>query len=248
MEHTTDSICRGEVVLRQPRHGYRFNVDSVILAHFCAGAVAPPARAVDLGAGCGVVGLLLASRWPRCNVVLVEIQPELALLAQRNIVDNNMEDRVSHCCADLREPASWCTEPPGVIVCNPPYFKQGSGQLSQNRQLAVARHEVCCTLEELLAAGADVLPDMGSVGLILPAARRPELLRSMQPVGLGAKLIRAVRPLPDRQFTRILVLASRGRQGAPEEQPELLVEQRPGVYSEEMERILVGEVVAGGGD
>lgn len=242
MTHTTDSVCRGELVLRQPRDGYRLNVDSVILAHFCSQVVGEPAgEVVDLGAGCGVVGLLLAGRWTRCQVRLVEIQPELADLARANAVHNGLDDRVKVCCADLRRPESWRgSEAPGLVVSNPPFFKRGAGKLSQNRQVAVAKHEVSCALTELLTACSEVLTPGGDVAVIHAAERRDELLAQLRRRQLEPRRIRMVRPLPERQVTRVLVLARRGGSGPAEELPELLVERRPGEYADEMERILEG--------
>ena len=72
-DYTVDAICRGAVTLAQPRRGYRFNIDSVLLADFTRRIVSSPVEdlVVDLGAGCGVVGLLLARFWPGCTVLMV---------------------------------------------------------------------------------------------------------------------------------------------------------------------------------
>lgn len=243
MSHTKDSICRGELVLRQPRSGYRFNVDSVILAHFCRQVFSnPPGEVVDLGAGCGVVGLLLARWWDRCQVRLVEIQQELADLARANLLDNGLDGRVALCCADLREPETWRGQiAPDLVVSNPPFYRRGAGKISQNHQVAVAKHEVRCSLKELLAACAAVLPRGGAVAMIHAAERKEELLEQMRHSDLEPRRIRLVKPLPERKSARVLVLARRGGNGPAVDLPELLVEQRPGEYSEEMAGILEGE-------
>jgi len=243
VSHTVDSICRGELVLRQPRRGYRFNVDSVILAGFCTRVIhTPPVEAADLGAGCGVVGLLLARRWRSCRVRLVEIQRELADLARANISDNGLDDRVSLVQADLRRPEDWLGPvEPELVVSNPPFFKRGAGKISQDRQVAVAKHEVRCSLQELFAACAAALSQGGAAAVIHAAERRDDLLDQLRRRGLEPTHLRMVRPLPDRKPTRVLVLARAAASGAHDELPELLVEQRPGVYSEEMAGMLEGE-------
>lgn len=243
MSYTRDSICRGDLILRQPRSGYRFNVDSVILAHFCRQVVQrPPGEVADLGAGCGVVGLLLARCWASCQVRLVEIQRELADLARANVLDNGLDGRVVVCQADLRQPENWRgVHGPELVVSNPPFFRQGTGKISQHLQVAVAKHEVRCSLQELVAACAEVLSPGGAVAMIHAAERREELLKQMGQRELVPHQIRLVRPLPERKVARVLVLACKGGEGPAVNLPELLVEQRPGEYSEEMERILEGD-------
>jgi len=239
MKTTLDAICRGELILEQPRRGYRFNVDSVILASFVTGVVDPiPHEVVDLGAGCGIVGLLLAGRWPGCRVTLVEIQPPLAELARSNASRNRLDHRAQVHCADLRRPHQWGAGSPSLIVSNPPFFKAGSGRASASREVGLARHEITCTLEELLSACNQVLAPGGQVALIHIAARCEEIIDLMKRHRLGRRHQRMVRPLPDRPFTRVLMLAEAGADDDPREHAPLLVEERPGVYSAEMESIL----------
>ncbi len=245
MSHTRDSICRGALVLRQPGGGYRFNVDSVILAQFCVRALdEEPREVVDLGTGCGVVGLLLARLWPGCRVRLVELQQELADLARLNVQDNELNSRVEVQRADLRDPASWPGAAPDLLVSNPPFFRLGAGRQSRHRQVAVAKHEVSCTLEELVDAAAASLVAGKSLALIHAADRRDEVLEQLRRRALAPCLVRMVRPLPGREHTRVLVLATKTRAGACEELPELLVEQRPGRYSAEIEAALEGRLIS----
>lgn len=235
---TVDPICRDALILEQPRRGYRFNVDSIILAHFLFTALEqPPGRLVDLGAGCGVVGLLLARWWSSSKVMLVELQQELFELARSNIQRNQLERRV--CCknCDLREIERWSTELSDLILCNPPFFKLGHGRTSPNPQVAMAKHEVACTLEQLLTAASGALAPTGVIGLIFPHDRVDELLQVVSQVGLSPLLQRPVIPLPDRPPTRALFLI--GAEGGPMRQlPPLMVEKQPGRYSAEMDRIL----------
>ncbi len=239
---TLDSVCRGELTLLQPRDGYRFNVDSLILADFVRRAVHPaPSRAADLGAGCGVVGLLLAQRWPGCSVTLVELQADLALLALENARYSSARSRVRVVRADLRQVAAWAPEPPELLVCNPPFFPGGSGRASPVSQIALARHELCCTLGELCAAAAAALRPGGQLALIHDARREQELLCRLRQVGLEPALLQRVLPLPGRAPRRVLLTARAGTATAgPQELPPLLVEQAPGEHSAAL-RALLGE-------
>jgi len=249
---TSDPIRRGELTLCQPARGYRFNVDSLILADFAAAQDPGVAEVViDLGAGCGIIGLLLAVRWPGSKVLLVEIQPELAELAAQNVERNGLDGRVVASCADLRDPGGWSGALNGLgagrrlIATNPPFFKLGQGRPSLAPQRSVAKHEVSCALPQLLATSQEVLEPGGGLVLIHAMARRAELLDGLQQVGFGAVVLRGVQPLPGRPCGRILVRAIKGAPFILEELEPLLVEREPGTYSAEM-RCILNEESCGG--
>ncbi len=238
---TVDSLCRGALEIEQPREGYRVNLDPVLLADFAARRAAPPERIVDLGAGVGVVGLLLARRFPSAQVLLVELQVELAELAERNTERNGLAERVKVRCVDLRRVEHWRGAGRTLCVSNPPYFPEGAGRPSRQLQVSLAKHELACTLEELLRALELGLVAGDELALIYPRAREAELLRGLAARGCGAARVRPVQPLPDRAASRTLVLARRGAKStAPEEEPALVVEEEPGRYSEELRLMLEG--------
>ena len=240
MSVTVDSICRGELRLAQPRHGYRFNVDSIILADFIERTgTGPVGAAVDLGAGCGVVGLLIARRQIARRVLLVELQQELADLAAENVERNDLQGRVVAVHADLKQHAEWCRERVDLVLCNPPFHRRGSGRVSDCVQVAVAKHEIRCTLDDVVLVGGAVLRDGGALALIHPADRLEESLAKLRRRHLAPELLQRVRPLPQRKCNRVLVRAVKG--GAtmtPGELPDLVVESSPGVYSPQMQRVL----------
>lgn len=250
MNHSTDPICRGELLLRQPLRGYRFNVDSLLLAHFAGAHLGQPDAAhhiVDLGAGCGVVGLLLAARFPASTVQLVELQEELVELARQNIMLNGLQDRVSVACQDLRAPGPLTGgAPPDLVVSNPPFFRRGSGRPNADPQLALARHELTCTLEELARAGSRLLRGGGRFALVHAADRLDEALNLLPGAGLTPRLLRKIKPLPDREASRFLLLADADAGASLQEQEPLLVHTRPGEYSQEMKEVLGEEEPPGG--
>lgn len=242
---TRDALCRGELTVLQPAGGYRFNVDSLILADFALVQTRePPSAVLDLGAGCGVVGLLLARRWPSCRVLLIELQPGLAALAEQNIRLNNLQSRVESQCVDLRDRGRWerrwrtLGRGRRLIVSNPPYFKVGEGRPSPNDELAQARHEIACTLDQLLEVCAATLDPGDALALVHAMARRDEVLAGLRRRDLGACTMRGVRPLPDRACARVLYHATKDAPATREELAPLLVEEQPGAYSEEMKHLL----------
>lgn len=239
---TIDSICRGELSLEQPRRGYRFNVDSVILADFTLqamrGAETSEVEVVDLGAGCGVVGLLVARRLPGSRVVLVELQQDLADLARANAIRNGLEHRTEVRCADLLEEEAWIGSKPDLVVSNAPYFRVGAGRISQNSQVALAKHELTCNLPQLLAVCGARLDPGAHLCLIHSYERLDEIGVGLRRHGFGAVTVQPVQPLPDRPFNRVLVHAVKGEAFSFSEQAALVVESMPGTYSPSLRRIL----------
>ena len=242
MNHTTDQICRGELMLRQPARGYRFNVDALILAHFAGRFLDEGGGPIcDLGAGCGVVGLLLAARNEGCAVTLVELQAELAALARQNIMLNGLSQRARLVEQDLRAlQAADAGAPARLVVSNPPFFRLDRGRPSPDPQLAMARHEVALSLQELVAAAARLQEGgAGQLAMIHAADRRTEVLTELRLAGLEPRLVRDVAPSPEGEPVRFLVLAGGQRSaGPPQQEPALVIHDAPGVYSAEMKRVL----------
>jgi tRNA1Val (adenine37-N6)-methyltransferase len=237
-----DAVCRGRLVLDQPLRGYRLNIDSILLPAFVRRALehAPsmPSRIVDLGAGCGVVGLLAALDFPGSEVLLVEIQSRLAALASENVLRNGLEKRARVICADLLQDGAWATFAPDLVVTNPPYFPLGRGPVSGDVEIALAKHELRCTLSALVSRVATALAEDGRLALVLDARRLSECMHLLSRAGLVLERWRRVLPLPGAPPSRALLLAARSAPGSPFEEDDLVLETRPGCYSIEVQKIL----------
>src|ERR1700719_1871599 len=193
---TTDSILNGALTLVQPRNGYRFSMDSILLGRFVR--VRKRDRVLELGAGCGVISVMIAALWLPREVVAVEIQPDLAAIAERNAALNQL-DSIRVISADLRArrieglaPASF-----DVIVANPPYRALGSGRRSPNPARRVAREERAATLADFVAAAKRFAANGAKVAFVFDASRSAELLRCLAGHSLEPKLIRFVHPRND---------------------------------------------------
>ncbi len=206
---TDDALFNGTLRIRQPARGYRFSIDAVILAHFAATAASR--QVVELGAGCGVVSLILARLCPQAQIRGIEIQAELAALAQQNCDDNKMADRVRIDCGDIKQlrpgkhlaPVDW-------VVCNPPYYAHGGGRINAGSQKAISRHEICATLRDFLQAGYRMLNISGRLTMIYPAARTVDLMVCLRSVGLEPKIVQPVCAQAGQDARLILVQAVKG--------------------------------------
>jgi tRNA1Val (adenine37-N6)-methyltransferase len=237
---TLDSICGGQVQIIQRARGYRFNLDPVLLAHHAA---SEPVRGpiVDLGTGSGIIALILARKFGRRPVTGLELQPSLYALAQRNVQLNRCERSVSLVLGDLRGAASLF--PAGSfaqVVCNPPYGARAQGRVNPEEEKAIARHELACSLGEVVGAAEWLLKARGSLELIYPAARLVELLALLRERRLEPRRLRLVHPRGGRPAKLALVSAIKGAGVGLCVAPPLVVhpEGEAAGFTEEVQRML----------
>lgn len=214
MERSRDTLFDGSLYCLQQRDGYRFSLDAILLAHFVN-----PGKGetiLDLGAGCGVVGLVLLRRaWKRIRSLLsFELQPELVELTRENIRLNRFEKKMRVVEGDLRTILSQCApESFSTVVCNPPFYTSGSGRPSVNDQALIARHEVACTLPEILAAAAVVVKNKGRLVMIYPAEKVGTLLGLLPQQRLTVKRMQLVYSYPDPPTSARLLLLEAVKNG-----------------------------------
>lgn len=181
----------------QEAKGYRFSLDAVLLAGLTR--IKQEDRVIEFGTGCGVIPLVLAHRKMTAEKITgIEIQPELAGLAHRNVKDNGLGDRIEICEMDLRQVSSSFS--PGsfnLVLTNPPYRKAGTGRVNPNSQKAVARHEITATLSDVFGSARYLLPQGGRVALIYPATRLAHLLGSAHEQGFNPKHLRIIYSYPN---------------------------------------------------
>jgi len=237
-EVTRDSMFHGRLVCRQHRRGYRFSLDSLLAARFCRPA--PAAHVLDLGAGCGIIGLILAHLWPHLRLTAVEMQPALAGLARDNARDNGFLRRMRIIEGDLRRIDRLL--PPGgcdLVVSNPPYRPLGAARLDErNVERARARHELDAALVDVIHAAAWAVRPRGAVVLVLPAGRAAEACTLLGEERLEAKRLRPVFSDPVAPRAQLVLLeAVKGGGPGLELLPPLYVHAGPDkVYSPEMAR------------
>jgi len=213
---TDDAILGGRLKLKQKRRGHRVGHDAVLLA--AAGGGAAGEHAVDLGAGVGAAGLALAVRVPGIAVTLVEIDPDLAALAEENARRNGLADRVRAVALNVGAPARAFAAAglgPGSaarVLMNPPFNDPARARPSPDpgRRLAYAG---AASLDTWVRCAARLLQPRGTLALIWRADGLAEVLRALA-AGFGAIAVLPVHPRPETPAIRILVRAEKGS-GAP---------------------------------
>ena len=236
---TLDALLDGRLFFFQPARGHRFSVDALLLAAFAR--LSPGQRALDLGAGCGVVGLLLAWANPEVRFVGLELQSALADLARRNVALNHLDDRVSIVQGDLCRPDLFPPHHFDAIVANPPYRPLGAGRLGPDDERNTARHEIACRLEDWTTVAARWLRPGGRLYLVYPVWRLASLLARLGAVGLAAKRLRLVYTRPEGPGRLALV---EGRAGGREDlkvsPPFFIHAPSSQEWSQEMSRLASG--------
>ncbi|MBI5904851.1 MAG: methyltransferase [Deltaproteobacteria bacterium] len=227
----------GGLIIRQPERGYRFSIDSVILAGFAAPFAR--GRVLDLGTGCGVL-LLLLSRLSGgiASGLGVEIQEELLSFARENFRENGLDGSMRAVAGDFRGEAAGIV--PGsfdLVVSNPPYRRAGTGRRNPDPGKEAARHEVSCSLPELFAAAARHMAPAGRFAVVLPHERLPEIEACAHREGMAGEIVRAVHPREGSPPSRVLYCASSGAAREPRELPPLYLHGDRRKYLPEVDRI-----------
>lgn len=224
--------------LIQRKNGFRFSMDAVLLAHF----VRPQRKQkiIDLGCGSGVLPILLFADEPTRLITAVEIQAVYADLARRNMALNQVPCQIYE--SDLRSlPAEWGSTF-DAVVSNPPFFPKNCGKLNPNEEINIARHEIYCTLEDLIQSSKRLLKPRGSLYLIYRAARTDELLSLCAKYSLKPKRLRFIHPFADQAANLLLLEAVKGGRDTLEILPPLFIYRSPHVYSNEIIQIYGGNI------
>jgi tRNA1(Val) A37 N6-methylase TrmN6 len=228
---TEDALLGGRVRLSQPRRGYRVAVDAVLLA--AAVDASENTRILDLGAGVGAVGLCIASRVPGCQITGIELQPELAALAERNAALNSVSERVRTIVHDLAQPLPRELGAFDHVATNPPYLAAAVADPSPDASKALATVESSATLARWLEIATAALKPAGTLTIIHRSDRLDEVAVHLERLGWGEL---AVKPLEPAQ--RVLVRARRATNPARHLAPPLVLHRPEGGYTDEAEAIL----------
>ena len=207
-DESCDVLFDRRVRLLQAKDGYRTSVDAMLLAWFAVQLTSAEGRVVDLGAGSGLVTVLMGLSSPAADFTLVEKQPQLAWRARRNLRLNGVTGRVLPLELANGVPS---LGPFDVVVSNPPYFRRGSGILPVNQEKLTAHYEGTAPVERFAQVAAGLLASRGTCCFVFPADETERLVVAMQRAGLGQMKMMMVhhRDL-EKKPTRVLLAARHG--------------------------------------
>lgn len=233
---TLDTIFQGRLKIIQPKQGYRFSIDAVLLAGLTL--VRSQDLIVDLGTGCGIVPLLLATHRSVKHITGIEIQESLVSMAKRNVLINGFEHLISIIQADLRNlEVTRVGGPMDLVVCNPPYGKLRSGRLNPNSSKAIARHELLATLADVVRAAAQLLHQKGRLAVIYPARRLANLLVEVTSGGFAPKKLTLIHSTIDEEAKLVHLESVKGGGEELQVNKPFAIYGSDGNYTDEMKAI-----------
>jgi tRNA1(Val) A37 N6-methylase TrmN6 len=236
VQTTLDSVLGGRVTLHQPAVGYRVAIDPILLAAACPAE--PGERVVDLGCGVGTAALCLARRVEGVHCTGIDLQADLATLANRNAQENGLADRVSFIAGDILDRSlPIYVKPADHVIVNPPYLKRGAATPSGNPIKALANIEGDADLAAWVAAAAKAARPGGTITFIHRADRLPELL-ALLGSRCGGIAILPLHPKAGAAAHRAIVTGRLDQRLPAILLPDLIVHEADGSFSPVLQGIL----------
>lgn len=228
-----DDLHRNHYKIIQNPEKFCFGMDAVLLSGFAR--VQEGEKAIDLGTGTGIIPILLEAKTKGEHFTGLEIQEESADMARRSVAYNGLQEKVDIVTGDIKEataifkPASF-----DVVTTNPPYMNHNHGLVNPNMPKAIARHELLCTLEDVIREGTRLLRPGGRMYMVHRPTRLVEIINTMTAYKLEPKRMRMVHPYLNKEPNMVLIEAVRGGGPMLKMDPPLIVYKEPNVYTDEI--------------
>lgn len=224
-ERLDDLQLSGYEIIQDPKR-FCFGVDAVLLTDFVK--VKPGERVLDLGTGTGVIPILLEAKTNGSHFTGLEIQEESADMARRSVAHNHLQEKVDIVTGDIKEAADiFKSASFDVITTNPPYMLNHHGLKNAGDAKSIARHEVLCTLEDILRESAKILEESkGRFYMIHKPFRLAEILTKMCRYRIEPKRLQFVYPYIDKEPTMVLIEGMRGGKSRVKVEPPIVLYER----------------------
>lgn len=194
----------------QDKSKFCYGTDAAVLADFVTAK--PKEKVIDLCSGTGIIPILLCKNSRCSNFTAFEIQTEMCELIKRSVVLNHVEEKIKVVCGDLKNVRN--IYPSGhfdVVSCNPPYMVVGTGKMNESNSVQIARHEILCTLEDVVQASAYLLKSGGRLYLVHRAERLVDIFTNMRKYRLEPKKLTLVSAGPEAVPSLVLIEAQKDR-------------------------------------
>lgn len=242
---TTDFLKDNERYDELNRNGYKiiqnpekfcFGMDAVLLSGFVR--VKKDETVLDLGTGTGIIPILLEARTEGKHFTGLEIQKESVDMAGRSVLHNHLQEKIDIVCGDIKEAGDiFDAASFDVVTTNPPYMIDSHGLKNPGEPKAIARHEILCTLEDVVRAAANLLKPGGRFYMVHRPFRLAEIMTLMSQYRLEPKRMQMVYPYVDKEPNMVLIEGKRGGKPRLTVEKPLIVYKEPGVYMPEIYEI-----------
>lgn len=228
-----DDLQRNGYQIIQNEEKFCFGMDAVLLSGFAK--VKPGEQVLDLGTGTGIIPILLEAKTQAKHLTALEIQEESADMARRSVALNGLTEKIEVVTGDIKEASGIFGKAVfDVVTSNPPYMNDNHGLKNPDLPKAIARHEVLCSLEDVVREASLVLKPGGRFYMVHRPFRLAEIFAELQKYKMEPKAMRLVHPFADKEPNMVLLEAVKGGKSMIKIAPPLIVYKEPGVYTDEI--------------
>lgn len=234
-ERVDDLHRNGYVIIQDPKR-FCFGIDAVILSGFAE--VKKGEKVMDLCSGTGIIPILLEAKTEGSHFTGLEIQEESVEMARRSVRLNGLEDKVTIDFGDVKNTeALYRASSFDVVTVNPPYMNEGGGLKNGYSPKTIARHEVLCSLEDVVDAAARLLVPQGRLYMVHRPHRLTDIMVTLRNHRLEPKRLRFVHSYADREPVMVLVEAVSNGKPMVKVMPPLIIYKEDGEYTGEIMKI-----------
>ena len=228
-EKIEDLQCKGLKII-QNKKWFCFGMDAVLLTNYCD--IKNNSTIVDLGTGTGIIPILLSGKRDYAKAYAIEIQEEVAEMARRSVELNNLQDKIEILNIDLKDVLNYI-QPNSIdaVISNPPYKLNSSGIVNPSDKKAISRHEIMCTLEDVISKAATLLKQYGRFYMVHRPDRLADIMCLLRKYKLEPKQIRFIHPRINEKPNMILIRASKNGNPELKFDPPLYIYGEDGEYT-----------------
>ena len=235
-DERVDDLSRCGLKIIQHAKSFRFAVDAVLLSEFAK--INTKMQVLDMGCGTGVISLLVYARYKPKKIIGLELAKDMVEMAQRSIELNSLDEFIQIVEGDIKCASEMFGHDRfDAVITNPPYIKQTAGTPSLHENVAMARHEICCTLKDVIANASLLLKSKGKFYMVHRPGRLCEIMSLMNMFNLSPSRLRLVQSKFNKSAVLVLIEAIKGVKCELEAFPNLVIYNEDGNFSDEMKKI-----------
>lgn len=228
-----DELQRNGYVIIQDPERFCFGMDAVLLSGFARAKKGD--RVLDLGTGTGIIPILMEAKTQAQDFTALEIQEESADMARRSVACNHLEEKIKIVTGDIKDASDiFGASSFDIITTNPPYMIDAHGLKSESMARQIARHEVLCTLDDVLKQSAKLLRPGGHFFMVHRPFRLSEIFVRMTACNIEPKRMKLVYPYVDKEPNMVLIEGLLGGRPRLTVERPLIVYREKGVYTDEI--------------
>ena len=234
-----DDLQYKDLKIIQETDGFCFGIDSILLSDF-AKNIKKNSKVADLGTGTGIIGLLLCKKTNLAEMTGIEIQEDIANMAERSIKLNNLEEKFRIINSNINEIFSKKLLEKNVfdvVVMNPPYKEVGTGEINENEKKLISRHEIKANLSDFIKTASGLLKDKGELYIVHKPERMPDIIQKLRENKIEPKELRVVYSNKNSEASLILIKAVKGGKKFLKIDRPLYIYNESGKYSDEIKQI-----------